>query len=39
MRIYISESDFFPEAELTAYTLGTGVAQNTFCSHCGMHAF
>jgi len=23
---------------LTAYTLGTGVAQNTFCSHCGTHA-
>ena len=24
---------------LTAYTFGTGVAQHTFCSHCGMHAF
>src|SRR5690349_14745050 len=23
---------------LTAYTFGTGVAQHTFCSHCGMHA-
>ena len=24
---------------LTIYTFGTGVAQHTFCSHCGMHAF
>ncbi len=24
---------------MTAYTFGTGVAQHTFCSHCGMHAF
>src|SRR5438874_4308254 len=24
---------------LTAYIFGTGVAQHTFCSHCGMHAF
>ncbi len=24
---------------LTAYTFGTGVAQHTFCSNCGMHAF
>jgi hypothetical protein len=24
---------------LTAYTFQTGVAQHTFCSHCGMHAF
>jgi hypothetical protein len=24
---------------LTSYTFGTGVAQHTFCSHCGMHAF
>jgi hypothetical protein len=24
---------------LTVYTFGTGVAQHTFCSHCGMHAF
>ncbi|MCX7365257.1 MAG: GFA family protein [Alphaproteobacteria bacterium] len=24
---------------LTAYTFGTGVAQHTFCSPCGMHAF
>jgi hypothetical protein len=24
---------------LTNYTFGTGVAQHTFCSHCGMHAF
>jgi hypothetical protein len=24
---------------LTAYTFGTGVAQHTFCAHCGMHAF
>ena len=23
---------------LTVYTFGTGVAQHTFCSHCGMHA-
>jgi hypothetical protein len=24
---------------LTSYTFGTGMAQHTFCSHCGMHAF
>ena len=24
---------------LTSYTFGTGVAQHTFCRHCGMHAF
>ena len=24
---------------LTVYNFGTGVAQHTFCSHCGMHAF
>ena len=24
---------------LTKYTFGSGVAQHTFCSHCGMHAF
>ena len=24
---------------LTVYTFGTGVAQHTFCRHCGMHAF
>lgn len=24
---------------LTSYTFGTGVAQHTFCAHCGMHAF
>src|SRR5438045_835522 len=24
---------------LATYTFGTGVAQHTFCSHCGMHAF
>ena len=24
---------------VTAYTFGTGVAQHTFCTHCGMHAF
>jgi hypothetical protein len=24
---------------LTVYTFGTGVAQHTFCKHCGMHAF
>ena len=24
---------------LTSYTFGTGVAQHTFCSQCGMHAF
>ena len=27
------------EDELTTYTFNTGVAQHTFCSHCGMHAF
>ena len=26
-------------ARSQAYTFGTGVAQHTFCSHCGMHAF
>lgn len=25
--------------ELTAYTFNTGVAQHTFCRHCGMHPF
>src|SRR6201996_220635 len=24
---------------LAVYTFGTGVAQHTFCAHCGMHAF
>ncbi len=24
---------------LKSYTFGTGVAQHTFCSHCGMHPF
>jgi len=24
---------------LRSYTFGTGVAQHTFCSHCGMHPF
>jgi hypothetical protein len=24
---------------LTVYTFGTGVAQHSFCTHCGMHAF
>jgi len=24
---------------LTVYTFGTGMAQHTFCLHCGMHAF
>jgi hypothetical protein len=24
---------------LTVYTFETGVAQHTFCTHCGMHAF
>ena len=24
---------------LKAYTFGTGVAQHTFCAHCGMHPF
>ena len=27
------------KSALKAYTFGTGVAQHTFCSHCGMHAF
>ena len=27
------------KSALTVYTFGTGVAQHTFCSHCGMHAF
>lgn len=27
------------KTSLTAYTFGTGVAQHTFCSNCGMHAF
>lgn len=24
---------------LSVYTFGSGVAQHTFCTHCGMHAF
>ncbi len=24
---------------LTVYTFGTGIAQHTFCTHCGMHTF
>jgi hypothetical protein len=24
---------------ITVYTFGTGVAQHSFCTHCGMHAF
>ena len=27
------------KSALKAYTFGTGVAQHTFCSHCGMQAF
>jgi hypothetical protein len=27
------------KSALTVYTFGTGVAQHTFCSHCGMRAF
>jgi hypothetical protein len=27
------------EDALTTYTFNTGVAQHTFCSHCGMHPF
>ncbi len=27
------------KSALKAYTFGTGVAQHTFCSHCGMHSF
>jgi hypothetical protein len=27
------------EDELTTYTFNTGVAQHTFCKHCGMHPF
>ena len=27
------------KSALKAYTFGTGVAQHTFCSHCGMHPF
>jgi hypothetical protein len=27
------------KSALTVYTFGTDVAQHTFCSHCGMHAF
>jgi hypothetical protein len=27
------------KSALTVYIFGTGVAQHTFCSHCGMHAF
>ena len=27
------------KSALKSYTFGTGVAQHTFCSHCGMHAF
>jgi hypothetical protein len=34
-----SDSPLHGKDALTAYTFGTGVAQHTFCSHCGMHAF
>jgi hypothetical protein len=27
------------KSALMVYTFGTGVAQHTFCSHCGVHAF
>jgi hypothetical protein len=27
------------KSALKAYTFGTGVAQHTFCAHCGMHPF
>jgi hypothetical protein len=27
------------KSALKSYTFGTGVAQHTFCSHCGMHPF
>ncbi len=27
------------KSALKSYTFGTGVAQHTFCVHCGMHAF
>jgi hypothetical protein len=27
------------KTSLTAYTFGTGVAQHTFCSNCGVHSF
>jgi hypothetical protein len=28
-----------PREALTTYTFNTGIAQHTFCSTCGMHAF
>ena len=27
------------ESDLTTYTFNTGIAQHTFCRHCGMHPF
>jgi hypothetical protein len=34
-----SAKSSLPTNSLTTYTFGTGAAQHTFCSHCGMHAF
>jgi hypothetical protein len=42
LHLTVSPDDFEllrGRTSLTNYTFGTGVAQHTFCSHCGMHAF
>ena len=42
LHLSVSPDDFQllrGKTSLTAYTFGTGVAQHTFCTHCGMHAF
>jgi hypothetical protein len=42
LHLSVSPDDFqllSGKTSLTAYTFGTGVAQHTFCTHCGMHAF
>jgi hypothetical protein len=42
LHLSISPADFEllrGKNALTVYTFETGVAQHTFCTHCGMHAF
>jgi hypothetical protein len=42
LHLSVSPEDFVltsGKSALTAYTFETGVAQHTFCSHCGMHPF
>jgi len=42
LHLFVSHSNFRLIAgkdELTTYTFNTGVAQHTFCRHCGIKAF